>query len=258
VSAAIPILMYHQVTPAPPRGFEKYAITPGLFREHMDDLGRRGYQSIGLDELMAHRSGRTPLPRRPVVITFDDGYQDCVDHAVPVLEARGLTATFFVVAGLAGRSSEWLRRERSLAFRLFDWPSARRLEASGFRCGAHGWTHARMTELTTADCRQELAASRRRLEDELGREVLDMAYPHGRYDERTRGLVAEAGYRSACSVRPGLTTLDDDPLALRRVHVEGGDSVAKFRDRLAAGEPGRILRRVRGAWRRMRTDGGAV
>ena len=250
---ALPILMYHQVTPRPAPGFEKYAITPEAFAAQMDHLRRAGYESVTIPELRRRRVAGEPSLGRVVAITFDDGFRDCVDHAVPILQSRSLTATFFLVAGLGGKTSEWLRVERSLDLPLMDWDSARRLESSGFSCGAHGWTHARLTALSPSACREELRASRSRLEDELGPEVRDMAYPHGCYDQATQALVAENGFESACSVRPGLSGRDDDPLALHRVHVEGRDSLATFRNRIRSGRPPAppFVQRVRGVLRRL-------
>lgn len=250
----IPILMYHQVTPRPLPAFRKYAVTPGRFSAQMDWLDRAGYSAITVGDMLDDRAGRRPLPPRPVAITFDDGFRDCVDHAVPILEARGFTATFFLVAGLAGRKSDWLRSERSVELSLMDWPTARGLEASGFRCGAHGFTHARLTDLPPAACREELRTSRSLLEDELGREVRDMAYPYGKYNETVRALAEETGYRSACSVRIGLSAADDDPLALHRVPVSGRDSMADFVCRLHTGLAlgGFVSGKLRGAWRRIR------
>ena len=231
----VPILMYHEVTPRPVPTFRKYALTPGVFAAQMRWLALAGYVPITLDDLLAGRSGQTRWPGRPVVITFDDGFQACAEHAAPILQARGFTATFFLVAGLMGRSSEWLRARQGLELPLMDWSRARRLEAAGFHCGAHSLSHPHLADLNPAACRVELGESRQRLEDELGHPVHHLAYPYGSYNDTVRATAAECGYQTACSVQIGLSKSDDDVFALHRVPVSGLESFVDFVFRLQGG-----------------------
>jgi peptidoglycan/xylan/chitin deacetylase (PgdA/CDA1 family) len=225
---AVPIFMYHQVTPRPLPRFRKYAVTPEAFAAQMDALVLEGYVPIGVETLVNHRAGRLPLPSRPVVLTFDDAYQDCLEHAIPILRARGFTAIFYVVAGLIGKTTRWLRAERGITLPIMNWSAVRELKANGFDCGSHGMSHARLTELDLKACRSELVDSRRRIEDELGQEIRHLAYPFGSYDERVRALSEDAGYLSACSVRIGYSSPDDDLLALHRIPVNGEDGLNDF------------------------------
>ena len=224
----VPILMYHQVTPTPDPSFRKYAVTPEAFREQMGWLKDVGYTALSLKALYENRVGEAPLPRRPVIITFDDGFQDCMDFAVPILVANGFTATFYVVAGLIDQTSRWLAKQRGIELPMMSWSSIQELEAAGLSCGAHGMSHANLTTVTPETCRAELQQSRAVLEDRLGHEVRDLAYPYGAYDEAVRAIAVESGYRTACSVRPGWSPPDDDLMALRRIHVQEGRSLADF------------------------------
>lgn len=253
MESPIPILMYHQVTPRPLPAFRRYAITPKAFAAQMRWLALAGYVPITLDALLDHRTGQGTLPSRPIIITFDDGFQDCVDHAVPILQARGFTAVFYLVAGLTGKTSRWIVLNQKIELPLMDWAAARELEAAGFRCGGHTMSHPDLTTLSPAACRYELLESRRLLEDHLGHDVRHLAYPFGAFDERVRAIVAEAGYRSVCSTRIGLSTPDDDPLALHRVPINGQDSLLDFICRLhTARTAGELLhRKVQSARRRL-------
>jgi peptidoglycan/xylan/chitin deacetylase (PgdA/CDA1 family) len=214
-------------------------------------LAIAGYVPITLDDLLDQRDGRRNIAGRPVVITLDDGFRDCVEHAVPILQARGFTATFFLVAGLMGETSRWTRQKLGIELPLLDARGAVQLEAAGFRCGAHSMTHPRLSSLSPTACREELALSRRLLEDRLGHEVRHFAYPFGAFDETVRAMAEETGYRSACSTRPGLSAFDDDRLALHRIPVYGHDSLLDFVCRLRTARTVReLLRRsIQGRWR---------
>ena len=220
----------------------------------MNWLTLAGYVPTTLDRLLAHRGGHCFLPARPVVITFDDGFQDCVEHAVPILQAQGFTAIFYLVAGLVGKTSRWLLSERGVELPLMDWADARHLEAAGFQCGSHAMTHPRLADLSPQACREELLGSRRLLQDHLGHEVNHLAYPFGSFNEKVRALAAETGYHSACSVKIGLSSMDDDVLALHRVPVSGEDSLLDFICRLhtARGMGDMLYNTAQSAWRRLR------
>lgn len=205
------------------------------FTRQMRWLAAFGYQPIDMDTLVRARQGRASLPKRPVVITFDDGFQGCADHAVPVLRTHGFTAVFYLVAGLMGATSRWLRPELGMELALMSWDTARSLAAEGFRCGAHTLTHPRLAGLDPARRRQELVDARGRLEDELGQSVVHLAYPYGDFDQTVQAATAEAGYVTACSTRPGRSSADDDLLALHRVTVYGHDSLLDFAWRLRTG-----------------------
>lgn len=250
MTPAVPILMYHQLAPRPAPEFQRYAITPRRFAAQMACLSLMGYRTVGLDAVLERRDA---LPRRPVVITFDDGIDGCCEYAMPVLRARRFTATFYVVAGLVGQRSRWTRSEIGIELPLMDWPALHTLTAAGFHVGSHTMTHPRLPTLSPAACREELAASRRLLEDGLGREVADLAYPFGAFDASVRSVAADAGYRSACSTRARLATADDDRLALPRVNVYGHDSLLDFACRVWSARSARELIRRRRASPSVRT-----
>ncbi len=227
----VPILMYHQVSPVAPPGFEKYVVSPRTFSAQMAWLWAAGYSTISLDTLV----GAAELPAAPVILTFDDGFRDCLRYAPEVLRRYGFRATFFVVAGLVGQTSRWMTADRNIDLPLASWTCIRRIVADGFDCGAHSLTHPKLALLSDAACRGELEAPRDLLEAALQRPVVHLAYPYGSFDTRVRRLAAEAGYTTACTVEIGISTTQDDLLTLRRVPVSGFDSLADFAWRLRRG-----------------------
>lgn len=230
----VPILMYHLVSADVPSTFRSYTVTPRQFAWQVRTLSRLGFESITPQQLLdAHQHDR-PLPARPVVITFDDGFRDCLRHAAPVLHEAGLGATMYLVAGLLGRTSRWMASE-GLDLPLVTVAEARELEQAGVECQSHALTHPMLARLGSADIGRELSLSRRILEHELGHEVRHLAYPHGSFDERVQESARAAGYASACSTRPGKALPDDNVLAMPRVKVDGRNGRTDFLARLVTG-----------------------
>ena len=228
----VPILMYHEVVPRPHPAFRRYTVTARAFARQMRWLAAFNYQPIDMDTLLGARLGLARLPKRPVVITFDDGLQGCVDHAVPVLRSHGFTAVFYLVAGLMGETSRWLRAELDMELPIMSWDTARALAAAGFQCGAHTLTHPRLAGLDSVRLRAELVDARTLLEHELDRPVLHLAYPFGSFDPVVQREVNDAGYLTACSTRAGFSGPDDDTFALHRVPIYGGETLVDFACRL--------------------------
>jgi|SRR5690349_19745100 len=245
--ASVPILTYHEVSPSPHPAFQRYSVTPRQFARQMRWLALAGYEPIDMDTLFRARLGQGGLPKRPVVLTFDDGFQGCIEHAVPVLRAHGFTAVFYLVSGLMGETSSWMLADPGVELTLMTWAAARELAAEGFQCGAHTMTHPRLPGLEAGRLRTELVEARSRLEQELSRPVLHLAYPYGAYDPAVQNLAAEAGYTTACSTRPGLSAADDDLLAIHRITVHGHDSLIDFASllRTGAGTRERLKRALR-------------
>ncbi len=236
----IPILTYHEISDQPHALYRRFTVTPAQFRRQMAWLAARGYRTVSPSDLWASRSG-TPLPAKPVVLTFDDACRAALATAMSVLPPVGFTATFFVVTGRMGAFSDWSSMARAVRVPLIDWRTARELAAAGFSCGSHTVSHRRLTELPPAECRKELVRSRAKLTDRLGRDVVDVSYPFGALDDSVEALAAEAGYRTGFGSVAALASSSDRLLALPRVTVPGNASFLDFVLRI---ETGRTLRHV--------------
>ena len=234
---AVPILMYHQIALQPHPSFIKHTVTPAAFEAQMKWLALSRYTPITMDALLENRADGRPLPARPVIITFDDGYQDSVDYGLPTLKKYGFTAVFYLIAGLVGRNTPWLKAELGLDYPLLNWDTARQMLKDGFQLGSHALTHPHLNALLPQDCRIELESSKQVLEEQLDCEIKHLAYPFGEFNEQVRTMALESGYRSACSVRIGLSRPDDDFLGLHRVPVTSQDKLSDFICRLVTAWP---------------------
>jgi peptidoglycan/xylan/chitin deacetylase (PgdA/CDA1 family) len=239
----VPILMYHHVSRQRPSGFAKYTVHPDALRSQLAWLDRLGYHTIGLDQLVAARSGGPALPPMPIALTFDDGFAEAIELALPLLLETGSQATFFLVAGLLGGESDWLERERGISLPLVDAAGVRALTAHGFRVGSHSRTHPHLPRLMPDDIERELAESRLQLEDASGMPVRHLAYPHGGHDTIVRRMALENGYETACGTEQGFVGPASDPYALPRIIVDGRDRLVDFACRLRTAERLRDLAR---------------
>jgi peptidoglycan/xylan/chitin deacetylase (PgdA/CDA1 family) len=220
--------MYHEISSTPHHAFRKYTVSPRNFAEQMRWLARHDYTTILPDQLIAARAGTATLPARPVLVTFDDGFAESVRHAPEILASHGFTAVFYLVAGLVGATSRWIVPERGFELPLIGWSDARELEAGGFRCESHTVNHPHLADIPADACTRELVDSRKMLEDQLGRPIHHLAYPHGSHSQTVITIVEAAGYRSACTTIIGLSSASDSPFALRRVLVSGQHSRFDF------------------------------
>ncbi len=211
--AGLPILTYHSLGPRPRGTRLKGLYLPvRLFHRQLRELRAAGFESAPLPASPAELKA----PGR-VVLTFDDGCRNVRQHGLPILHATGFRAVQYLVADLIGRTSEWQAREGGVAEPLMDEAEIREWLAAGHRIGSHTCTHPWLTRLPPARVREEISASRRKLEDRFGVPVLDFCYPYGDWNARVRDLVAEAGYRTAVTTEAGVNGPDADWLALRRL-----------------------------------------
>lgn len=179
-------------------------VAPSLFRSQLDCLTVRGWNSANLASVVERsRFGRS-AERNEYAITFDDGYLSVYDHAYPALLERRMTATVYVVAGTIGGTNEWDRVAGDQSEPMMTGSQIRDMAGHGFEIGSHTVTHPHLTDLTEAQLTRELADSKHRLEDVIGREVVSLAYPYGDYDDRVMAATIAAGYRNAVSTRLGV------------------------------------------------------
>jgi peptidoglycan/xylan/chitin deacetylase (PgdA/CDA1 family) len=220
--------MYHWVDDDLGDRLRLYGVTPSQFERQLDALERAGARCIGLDALAARLAAGHEPPPDTFVLTFDDAYRDLETTVAPILERRGLTATVFVVTDCAGGVNAWDLKHGDPARPLLSWDAMRRLDGGVYRFEAHSCSHPMLPRIPADRARLEIFESKRRLEDELGREVATFSYPHGEYSPREEALVAEAGYRCAVTDDKGRNRAGVPPLRVRRIMVTSEDGPLGF------------------------------
>lgn len=206
------ILTFHSIS----QGNSPLKISPELFAEQMAWL-KSNARILSLGEVVTCLLERRALPERTVVLTFDDGFRNFRDCAVPVLRRFDFPATIFVPTGYCGGTNswpgqpEWVQREE-----LLSWQEITDLASRGFIFGAHTVTHPRLPALSLAEAEREIKSSKTEIEEHIQRSVDFFAYPFGGWNPAVRDL-ASKHYRAACSTGAGVLEADAHPFALPRV-----------------------------------------
>ncbi|WP_234347900.1 polysaccharide deacetylase family protein [Streptomyces specialis] len=225
------LLMYHSVSYTTPDPY-RITVTPDRLHRQLAWLRRNRLRGVSVGELLrARAAGRAG---RMVGLTFDDGYRDFLDTAVPLLRGHGCTATVFVLPGRLHGSNVW--DTDGPRKRLLNADGIRAAAEAGMEIGSHGLLHRSLPGLDAAELEREVAHSRDLLAEITGEPPQGFCYPYGAVDRRTADAVRDAGYAYACAIDPGRLT---GQYALPRVHVGERDIAPMMR-----------LKRLLHPWRR--------
>lgn len=212
----LPILMYHKLGPRPRRvKLKGLYVSARRFARQLAELRAAGYRGATLDELPAALA----RPERRIVLTFDDAYVNVLVHGLPVLKQHGFPAIQYVVAEAIGGRNDWDVRQGEAPEALMDRAQLREWLAAGQAIGSHGLSHVRLTQVPPARAREEIFASKKKLEDLFGVPVRHFCYPYGDWNPAVRDLVIEAGYASACTTAFGINDSGASPFELKRIQA---------------------------------------
>jgi glycosyltransferase involved in cell wall biosynthesis/peptidoglycan/xylan/chitin deacetylase (PgdA/CDA1 family) len=232
----LPILEYHSIALDGPLGIARWRITPTAFERQLQLLRANGYHSVSSADLIHARLTGHPLPGRPVMITFDDGYEDFADTAWPILERNGFSAEVFIVSDLVGRASAWDAHLGSAA-PLMSWDRIEALAREGVSFGSHLASHTPAPNLPTRALLEEAERSRRSVMERTAQEVLSIAPPYGALDERSIRALQAANFKLALTTRRGVADLALDGYALPRIEVRGDMPLSEFACELGLSTP---------------------
>ncbi|MCX4646422.1 MULTISPECIES: polysaccharide deacetylase family protein [unclassified Streptomyces] len=225
MSTPVPILMYHSVAREPNDATRELSVTPEAFTEQLAAVADLGLTPLTTAELAAiWRSPGRALPERPVLITFDDGYEGVHRHALPVLAKHGFPSTLFVSTG-------WLRGAYDTGRGLdtmLGWDEVRALAGAGTEIGGHSHTHPQLDQLDDDALGFELLRCKEIVADELGSAPQSFAYPYGYSSRRVRAAVRGAGFAQSLAVGNGLARRRQGPYALQRVTVRRTTGIEEF------------------------------
>lgn len=213
--SGLPILCYHRVVPeAPPHSKINIHVTCETLESHLSQLRWRGISPITFSDL----ASGAPLPRRPVILTFDDGYRDNHRYLLPLLEKHDMSAVIFALGDRTLGTNTWDDGYGDAPVPLMTDAELRDCHASGrIEIGSHGLMHRDLLTLSPAALEHEVTASKAALEAVIGAPVRAFAYPYGRWGPRERDAVERAGYACGVATDTGLPLHRDRFAAARRI-----------------------------------------
>jgi len=213
VTKRLPILAYRRISPD---GLE--AISPQVFEQQLQNIKQHGYYSASWEDWQKAKQAKTPLPGKAVLMTFDGGYLDFFQYALPLLKRFDFTATVFLVAESIGKTNSWEKAEFE-EVQLMGWPEILQLRDAGIEFGSMSATHQPLTALSPTEIVREGAKSRAILEQGLEKSVKCFAYPYGDFDPIVAHLIGASGYTFGVSYRSRFSSFDDALLSLPRLQL---------------------------------------
>ena len=212
----VPLLMYHYISPLPANADairRDLTIEPALFVRHLDRLQKLGYQTITIRSIVQHLNTGAPLPEKPIVLTFDDGYIDHYVHVLPALQHRDMVGTFFIVSDFpySGNPS------------YMDWGMIQEMARAGMEIESHAQLHKTLANRNEAYLRGQAESSMRTFQQELGYRPRIISYPGGKFDAETIRIYRDTGFWAGITTLPGNDHRSDDLFRMRRVRLHGGD-----------------------------------
>ncbi len=234
----VPMLMYHYVSAMPANADairQDLTIEPELFALHLDRIQELGYQTITIRALVQHLNTGAPLPAKPIVLTFDDGYVDHYVHVLPALLHRDMVGTFFIVSDFpySGNPS------------YMDWGMIREMARAGMEMESHAQLHKSLANRTEAYLWGQATHSIRAFQQELGYRPRIISYPGNGFDAETIRVYRAAGFWAGITTLPGNDHHSDDLFRIRRVRLHGGDGADRL-EWLLSGEGNAWLDSLRG------------
>ncbi len=224
----IPILVYHQIDEAPPKGspFRSLYVAPNAFARQMSFLKLIGYRGLSMGDLLPYLNGEKE--GKVVGITFDDGYQNNIANALPVLKKQGFSSTCYAVSGLLGQTNVWDKHLGIVQAPLMTEADVRQWVAGGQEVGSHTHQHLDLLTADDAACRADMALGKTSLEAVIDRPVDHFCFPYGRYEPKHAAMAGDAGLKTATTTRRGRCHSKTDLFELPRVPVVRSTSLPVF------------------------------
>ncbi|MGQ9490972.1 MAG: polysaccharide deacetylase family protein [Anaerolineae bacterium] len=210
----VPILMYHYIS-TPPADADIYrrdlAVAPERFESHLQYLRQAGYQSITLDDLLYGLAQGRALPEKPVILTFDDGYEDNYTNAFPLLQRYGMIGHFFIISDFVNQGRKG----------YMSWPQIEEMAAAGQRFGSHSRDHPNLKDKSVDYLVWQALGGKESIEEHLGYHPRWISYPAGSYDQQVITVYRSAGYWGGLTTQQGATHTLANIFELKRVRVRG-------------------------------------
>jgi peptidoglycan/xylan/chitin deacetylase (PgdA/CDA1 family)/glycosyltransferase involved in cell wall biosynthesis len=224
VPGFIPVLMYHKIPDAPLATKHQIFVTRENFAKHLAYFKSHDFSPITFLDYQDFASGQRPLtefPRRPIILTFDDGYLDNYTNLLPLMQQYGYRGVLYLLGDFDIRYNQWDLATDPTEPRsdIMDAAQKQDFVAAGWEIGAHTMSHARLPQLPATEALAEMAQSKAALEAALDTEIISFAYPYGALSEEVKALAQQAGFTYAVATDTGGLHLEDDRMRIFRINM---------------------------------------
>ena len=234
----IKVLMYHRIVEDEiVSRISDLCLHKEDFRRHLKLLERFGFTPITLNDYSLSLGGELTLPKKPIILTFDDGYRDTYEIAFPLLQEFGMKAVIFVLGDRSININRWDAENGMPAATLMDARQIVEMHSAGLEIGSHSMTHARLTEIPQDRLWEEIQRSRMVLEILLNAPVQSFSYPYGLVNDIVEQVVIDAGYSFGCGVYSGPPIFGARPYQIRRLEIGNSTGGVGFMTRILTPYP---------------------
>lgn len=231
---SIKVLMYHRISKEKPSQSGKWHIVQvDDFRRQLKLIDRLNFMPITFEDYLLYREGKLTLPKKPIILTFDDGHLDTYELALPLLKEFYMRAVIFVLGNRKQRYADWDGKDHTgVISPLMEDHHIRSAREEGFEIGAHSMTHAVLPELNPQAVCNEINGSKESIESLLGEPIISFAYPYGGVAENVISATRNAGFKFGCGVYTGPPNFGDDHFDIRRLAITSTTNTLQFLLRL--------------------------
>ncbi|MCS7005877.1 MAG: polysaccharide deacetylase family protein [Cytophagales bacterium] len=233
----IPVLMYHRIPDVPSSSKNRIFVTKENFEKHLKFFQKRGFTSITFSDYQDFAIGKRPLhefPKRPIILTFDDGYEDNFQNALPLMQKYGFRGVIFLLGNLFPDYNFWDVALGDERFSLMNQSQREAFVRAGWEIGAHSLSHKRLTQISTKEAYDEIKKSKSLLETSLSISVISFAYPYGDYNSEIRDITKKVGFSFAVATDSGGLHLEDDRFAIFRVNIFPDETIISLLKKTAS------------------------
>ena len=217
VPKGIPVLMYHMIGEIKDNDA---VLSEAHFRQQMKFLKDNDFHPITLQQLYDYMVNKKPVPIRPVVITFDDGYPDTYSIVMPIMKEYGFKCTVFIPTFDADQGTR------------LKWDQIKEMKNSGMDICSHGYHHERMPNMTPAILADEINKSQSELKQQLGVQNEFFCYPYGGNSPAAEAALKKAGIKLAVTMNPGWANYGENPYAVERIWIGNAVDIDNFKERV--------------------------
>lgn len=202
-----PILEYHMVQAEEPKDAGEYNVPPEDFIQQLEYLKENGYTTISIRDFLRAKKGLQELPEKPVILTFDDGYETNYTELLPILEKYNAKATIFMVTNSIGKKN------------YMSWEQLKDIQKRGVEIGSHTANHLPLTSMDLDKAREEVQLSKLLMEWNGMSTIYTLSYPNGKFDDDMLEMLKQEEYLAAVTGDAGLNTYETNPYLLQRINI---------------------------------------